>query len=188
MIIHCNICCKICFNFNFRCLCSSNVQFIRIGRSYLLIHEIKILRGVSFSRHRSCRGLLLPRAQEVSPCTSRSFIEHPVFFTRNSLRFVSRSILRGKPIPRLIGLTESRNNLKSGRPEVLFGNFQSSSKLPLIFQRVWKRNFPAKGELCFAREKERRIVPLIRKTSESRSQLSQFSLLNQLLCKENVFF
>lgn len=149
-------------------------RLIRVGILHFHIYKKSrfFVFSASFLSH-----LLLPR-QEVSPCTNRSFIEHPVFFTRNSLCFVSRSTLRGKPIPRLIGLTESQNNLKSGRSKVLFGNFESNPKPPLIFQRIWKRNFTAKEEAVFRREKEENSASY---QKNPRSQLSQFSLLNQLL-------
>jgi len=55
----------------------------------------------------------------------------------------------------MIGLIESRNNLKSGRPEVLLGNFGSTPKPPLIFRCALKKKPYGKGKVLFRKERER---------------------------------
>lgn len=184
------ICYKICFNFR------RSSRQVQVGKSHLLIHKIKNSAARFVFSTSFLSRFLLPRAQEVPPCTSRSFIEHPVslffFFTRNSLCFVSRSILRGKPIPRLIGLTggaEITWNLDARKFFSVISKVAQSRRL--FSQRVWKRNFPAKGELLF-REKERRTAP-IRKISNPEVKfrnlvtLISYSKDNSLNCSDFIF-
>lgn len=124
----------------------------------------------SFTRSSKLCRMLRFSTSFLSPLTSRSrsfSMYKPLvhrassFFTRDSLCFVSRSTLRGKPIPRLISLTERAWNLDARK---FFSVISETPQSRHLFPSTSEEKKSGRRNFISHRERERNNI-LIKKTA-----------------------